>query len=75
MPIKLKKPAPIVSDMLTVDEAATVLGVSRRYLDKDRYEARANGTPPKVPFSVLGHRTIRYSRADLLAFLEAKRIA
>lgn len=74
MPIILKKQAQAASEMITTEEAATLLGVSRRYLDKDRHEARQNGTPPKVPYTNLGHRTVRYSRTDVLAYLEANRI-
>jgi hypothetical protein len=74
MPIFIKNPSQVVSDMLTTHDAATLLGVSRRYLDKDRHEARQNGTPPKVPYTHLGHRTVRYRRADVLAYLDANRV-
>lgn len=74
MPITIKTPAQPASEMLTSGEAATLLGVSRSYLDKDRHEARQNGTPPKVPYTNLGHRTVRYRRTDLLAFLDANRV-
>lgn len=60
--------------MLTTEEAAALLGVTRRFLDKDRHIARQNGTPPAIPYSNLGYRTVRYSRADVLAFLAASRI-
>ena len=60
--------------MLTADEAAALLGVTRRFLDKDRHVARQNGTPPAIPYCNLGHRTVRYSRADVLAFLAANRV-
>ncbi|NIY78641.1 helix-turn-helix domain-containing protein [Celeribacter sp. HF31] len=62
------------SEMLTTEEAAALLGVTRRFLDKDRHVARQNGTPPAIPYSNLGHRTVRYSRADVLAFLDANRV-
>lgn len=62
------------SEMLSTEKAAAILGVSRRFLDKDRYEARLNGTSPRVPYSVLGHRTIRYRSADLINFLDANRV-
>lgn len=74
MPISIKNPVPPASEMLTSEEASNLLGVSRSYLDKDRYEARQNGTPPKVPYINLGHRTIRYRRTDLLAFLDVHRV-
>lgn len=60
--------------MLTTEEAAALLGVTRRFLDKDRHIARQNGTPPAIPYSNLGYRTVRYSRADVLAFLAASRV-
>jgi len=60
--------------MLTTEEAAALLGVTRRFLDKDRHIARQNGTPPSIPYSNLGYRTIRYSRTDVLAFLAASRV-
>ena len=74
MNIPMKSPVRAVSEMLTADQAAELLGVTRRWLDKDRHIARLNGTPPAVPYSVLGHRTIRYRREDVLAFLDARRI-
>lgn len=59
---------------LNTEQAAALLGVSRRFLDKDRSESRANGTPPKIPYASLGHRTVRYRRSDVLAFLDANRV-
>lgn len=71
----LKKPATApASEMLTPSEAAQMLGVSAQFLAKDRHEARQGGTPPKVPFVSLGHRSVRYSRTDLQAFLAARRV-
>lgn len=64
----------VVPQMLTTEEAAALLGVTRRFLDKDRYIARQNGTPPTIPYIALGYRTIRYRRSDVLAFLAASRI-
>lgn len=73
--ITLKKPANApASEMLTPVEAAQMLGVSPQYLAKDRFEARQGGTPPKVPYSMLGHRSVRYARADVQAFLDARRV-
>ncbi len=74
MNISMKSPSRIASEMLSADRAAELLGVSRRFLDKDRCTARQNGTPPAIPYCVLGHRTIRYRREDVLAFLDARRV-
>ena len=74
MPITLKNSAQAASEMITTEEAAALLAVSRRYLDKDRHEARHNGTPPKVPYTHLGHRTVRYRRADVAAYIDANRV-
>jgi hypothetical protein len=73
MPITLKKSAR-VGDMLTPAQAAQLLGVSPQYLAKDRHEARLGGTPPKVPYMSLGHRSVRYQRSDLQSFLAARRV-
>ena len=74
MNIPMKSPVRIAYEMLTVDQAAELLGVTRRWLDKDRHIARMNGTPPAVPYNALGHRTVRYRREDVLAFIDASRI-
>jgi predicted DNA-binding transcriptional regulator AlpA len=62
------------SEMMTSEQVAKLMGVSRRYLDKDRHEARQNGTSPKLPYVNLGHRTVRYKRSDVVAFLDANRV-
>ena len=54
MALHLKK-SQSLSDQLTTEQAATLLGVSRRFLDKDRSESRANGTFPKIPYTKHGH--------------------
>ena len=66
--------AQVSCEMLNASEAAAILGVSRRYLDKDRYLSRQNGTPPTIPYVSLGHRTVRYHRSDVMAFLLARRV-
>ncbi|WP_292288846.1 hypothetical protein [Marivita sp.] len=60
--------------MLTTEEAASLIGVTRRFLEKDRHTARQNGTSPAIPYSEMGRRTVRYNRADVLAFLDATRV-
>ena len=57
-----------MTEMLTEAEAAKALGISRITLGGWR---RA-GTGPR--YSQLGPRSIRYSRADLDAFIAAKRM-
>ncbi|WP_417809490.1 helix-turn-helix transcriptional regulator [Thioclava sp.] len=74
MTISIKKPVRLASEMLTSIEAAQMLGVSRRYLDKDRHAARQNGTPPAIPYIELGHRTVRYHLNDVLGFLASRRV-
>lgn len=64
----------VSAEMLTTEEAAYLLGVSRRYLDNDRHIAKQNGTSPAVAYSRFGHRTVRYHRSDLLAFRDACRV-
>ncbi len=61
-------------EIIDSEQASSLLGVSRRFLDKDRYEARQNGTAPKIPYVTLGHRTVRYLRSDVLAFLAENRV-
>ena len=52
-------------DLLTVDEAATYLGVQRRWLMR----SGVNG-PPRVVFN---RTDIRYAQADLDAWIESRR--
>jgi len=53
-------------DIITSAEAAAMLGVSPSTLATYRYR----GTSPK--FTKIGHRTVVYSRADVLAFIKAR---
>lgn len=52
--------------LLTTKEAASMLGVSTAFLERDRCE-RA-----RIPFIRLGTRSIRYKIADLETFLDAQ---
>lgn len=52
----------------TNDEAAKFIGRSPAFLNKDRMLA-----VPTIPFSKHGHRTVKYDRADLEAYSEARR--
>ena len=74
MTLKFKNHIQNPAENITTEQAANLLGVTRRFLDKDRHEARQNGTSPKIPYAVLGHRTVRYCRSDVLSFLDANRV-
>ncbi len=52
----------------TNEEAAKFIGRSQGFLNKDRMLS-----PPTIPFSKHGHRTVKYDRADLEAYTEARR--
>ena len=69
MPAKLNLKAPAkgvaeVEPLLTVEEAARLLAVSRSYLDKDRFDALHQGRPPIIPYVKVG-KSVRY-RADVI---------
>lgn len=52
--------------LLTTQEAADYLGVSRYFLERDRSEG------PSVPVIYVGHRSPRYRTADLERYLDAR---
>ncbi len=54
--------------------AAEYIDVPVTFLERDRFESRQTGTPPKIPFLRLGHRTVRYNLTDLDAYLESCRV-
>lgn len=60
---------PVPQDLMTPAEAASFLGVPKNFLERDRWAAGQAGTPPQVPFARLGHKTIRYRRQDLDAYV------
>jgi excisionase family DNA binding protein len=51
--------------LLTTAEAATLLGVSKAFLERDRWAGA------RVPFVRVGARAVRYRRSDLDAFVES----
>lgn len=53
--------------LLTTKEAAKYLGVSRSFLERDRW---AGAT---IPFIKLGNRAVRYQQEELEAFIESRR--
>jgi len=50
--------------LLTTTEAATYLGVSKAFLERDRWAGA------RIPFIKVGTRAVRYRLADLDAFLD-----
>lgn len=49
--------------LLTTSEAARILGVSRAFLERDRWAGA------RIPFIKVGSRAIRYRIADLEAYI------
>lgn len=52
--------------LLTTKEAAALLGVSKAFLERDRW---AGAT---IPFIRVGNRGVRYRESDLLAYINAR---
>lgn len=46
--------------LLTSEQAAQFLNVSKAYLERDRYQAKQAGTPPVIPFVKIGQKVVRY---------------
>ena len=55
-----------MQQLLTTSEAASVLSVSKAFLERDRW---AGAT---VPFVRIGGRTIRYNREDLERYIQER---
>ena len=53
------------AELLNTTEAANYLGVSKAYLERDRWKGAT------LPFVRIGGRTIRYRKSDLDAFINA----
>jgi hypothetical protein len=51
--------------LLNTTEAASLLGVSKAFLERDRWAGA------RIPFIRVGTRAVRYRPADLLAYLGA----
>ena len=49
--------------LLTTQEAATFLGVSKAFLERDRWAGA------KIPFVRVGSRTVRYQLSELEAYI------
>lgn len=52
--------------LLTTKEAAKYLGVSKAFLERDRWAGS------RIPFVKVGSRTVRYRLSDLEAYLDAQ---
>lgn len=50
--------------LLTQEEAAEILGVSKKWLERDRWAER------RIPYVKIG-RGVRYRAADIAAYIEA----
>ena len=49
--------------LLTTQEAATLLGISKAFLERDRWAG------VRIPFIKVGSRAVRYRMSDLESFL------
>ncbi len=54
-------------ELLTTAEAARYLGMSKAFLERDRWAGA------RIPFIRVGSRSVRYRRADLEADLDRQR--
>lgn len=61
---------PLEDRLLTSKEAASILGVSRAFLDRDRWAGSNEGTGPLIPYVKVGNRAVRYRLSDIVAHIE-----
>ncbi|MEA2078737.1 MAG: helix-turn-helix domain-containing protein [Pseudomonadota bacterium] len=54
------------SALLTTTEAASYLGMSKAFLERDRWAGA------RIPFLKVGSRAVRYRLSDLEAFLDGQ---
>ena len=59
--------------LVTTKEAATILGVSTAFLERDRWAGARNGQGPLIPFIKVGARAVRYRTSDICTHIEANR--
>jgi len=52
--------------LLTTKEAATYLGLSKAFLERDRWAGA------QVPFIKIGRRAVRYRFSDLQRYIESR---
>lgn len=56
----------MLAKLLTTKEAANYLGVSKAFLERDRWAGA------QIPFLRVGSRTVRYRREDLDTYLASR---
>jgi len=56
----------MVAILLTTVEAAQLLGVSKAFLERDRWAGA------RIPFIRIGNRAVRYRREDLDNFIASR---
>lgn len=56
----------MTSALLTTKEAARYLGVSKAFLERDRWAGA------RIPFIKVGSRAVRYRQADLDGYLDTR---
>lgn len=56
-------------ELLTTTQAAELLGVSKAFLERDRWAGA------KVPFVRIGSRTVRYLKSDLEEYIRGNRVS
>lgn len=52
--------------LLNTQQAATILGVSKAFLERDRWAGA------KIPFIKVGSRAVRYRISDLNSYIDSK---
>lgn len=55
-----------MQSLLNTKEAAQLLGVSRQFLERDRWAGA------RIPFIKVGGRAVRYSPDDILQYLQSR---
>lgn len=55
------------NQLMTTSETAKFLGVSKAFLERDRWAGA------RIPFIKIGSRAVRYTLADLQAYIEKQR--
>jgi excisionase family DNA binding protein len=59
-----------MKNLLTTTEAAKYLGVSKAFLERDRWEGAKTHQGARVPFIKVGARAVRYRPEDLQAYID-----
>ena len=55
----------MLDHLLNTQEAATILGVSKAFLERDRWAGA------RIPFIRVGSRAVRYRLSDIDAYIES----